>query len=203
MQRNMTILASLVVVAGVGAIGCSSTSGPADAAPPTPVDPSFANDVMPILQQGCTISTVCHGQMGNSGEENLYLGKHQTSLDGKPVDPAVAMMVNAGIVSKPSLEDPSMNLITPMDPANSLHLAQAERRPGHRSRPSAQRACATAPRVRHRRRAACRCRWPPARRCRTPARDHQGLDHGRRQEQLRSARDDRRFVALGGRSFYP
>jgi hypothetical protein len=121
MQRNMTILASLVVVvAGVGAIGCSSSSGPADGGtPPPPVDPSFATDVMPILQQGCTISTVCHGQIGNSGEENLYLGMHQTSLDGTPVDPATAKMVNAGIVSKKSLEDPSMNLITPMDPANS------------------------------------------------------------------------------------
>jgi hypothetical protein len=119
MQRNMTILASLVVVAGVGAIGCSSSSGPGDAAPPPPMDPSFTTDVMPILQQGCTISSVCHGQVGNGGEENLYLGQHQTSLDGTPVDPAVAKMVNAGIVSKPSLEDPSMDIITPGSLANS------------------------------------------------------------------------------------
>jgi hypothetical protein len=96
-----------------------ATDAATDGGSVAPMDPSFAKDVMPILQQSCTISSVCHGQMGNSGEENLYLGQHQTSLDGTPVDPAVAMMVNTGIVSKPSLEDPSMDAITPGSLANS------------------------------------------------------------------------------------
>jgi len=125
MQRNMTILASLAVVAAfAGAIGCSSTSssgtGSSGSSSSTPV--SFKTDVMPILQQGCTISSECHGQTGNAGEENLYLGQHQTSLDGEPVDPTVAMMVQQGIVGVKSMEDPSMNLITASDPANSYLL---------------------------------------------------------------------------------
>jgi hypothetical protein len=118
MQPRLSGIAFLGAI-GVSSLGvaCSSTSAPA-MSPPGPV--SFSNDVMPILQQGCTLTMVCHGQMGNSGEENLYLGKNQApATDGKPVDPAVAMMVNLGIVNKPSLEDPAMNLITPKSLANS------------------------------------------------------------------------------------
>jgi hypothetical protein len=115
MQRNTTRLASFVVVAALsGALGCSSTSGPATTGPV-----SFKTDVMPILQSGCTLSAVCHGQMGNAGEEDLFLGVHQTSLDGTPVDPATAMMVYTGLVGVKSLEDPKMNLVTVMDSKDS------------------------------------------------------------------------------------
>lgn len=124
MQRNMSILTSLlaIVAATSGALGCSSTSGtPASSGSSSGSGGmvSFKADVMPILQQGCTISSVCHGQMGNAGEENLYLGEHQTSLDGTPVDPMVATKVQSLIVGAKSLEDPKLNIVTAGDPANS------------------------------------------------------------------------------------
>jgi hypothetical protein len=122
MQRNMSIVTSLlaVVAATSGALGCSSTSGSSGGSSGSgSSNVSFKADVMPILQQGCTISSVCHGQMGNSGEENLYLGEHQTSLDGTPVDPTVASMVQSMIVGAKSLEDPKLNIVTAGDPANS------------------------------------------------------------------------------------
>ncbi len=112
MQRNMTILTSLTVLAALsGAIGCSSTSGPS-----TSTNVSFKTDVMPIFHQGCTISMECHGQTMNSAEANLYLGNN--FADGDNTDATIAATY-AGLVGVKAVENPSMNIVMPKDPANS------------------------------------------------------------------------------------
>jgi hypothetical protein len=99
------------VLAPAVAIGCSSASTPAGGTDHgTTV--SFANDVMPILQQNCTLA-VCHGQVDSSDVENLYLGDTTTNT------PAVISQVYEGLVGVPSLEDPSMSLVTPSSTADS------------------------------------------------------------------------------------
>jgi hypothetical protein len=72
---------------------------------------SFMFDVMPVFQTGCTISSVCHGQMNNAGEEDLYLGDHAGGT--------APSAVFGGLVGVRSREDPSMNLVTAGSPGNS------------------------------------------------------------------------------------
>jgi hypothetical protein len=111
MHRTRTILSSLVVVASaLGAMGCSSSSSPAPS--DTPV--SFANDVMPIFQSGCTLSSECHGQPNNAAEENLYLGDNMNNT------PAIIAQVYMGLVGVASVEDPSMPLVTAGSPSTSF-----------------------------------------------------------------------------------
>ena len=69
---------------------------------------SFTLDVMPIFQTGCTLSSVCHGQMNNAGEEDLYLGDHAGGTSPSAVF--------GGLVGVRSREDPSMNLVTAGSP---------------------------------------------------------------------------------------
>jgi hypothetical protein len=71
---------------------------------------------MPVLQQNCTASPVCHGQMGDGAVEGLFLG---VSSDGATIEPSTAMMVYAGLVGAKSLEDPSMDLVSPNEPQSS------------------------------------------------------------------------------------
>jgi hypothetical protein len=125
MQRNMTILTSLlaVVAAMSGAIGCSSTSGPSGgggsgSSSGGPVaNPSFKTDIMPIFHQSCTISSSCHGQPNNSAEANLYLGNNFQEGDNTA---DTIMMTYAGLVGVKAVEDPAMALVTAKDPANSF-----------------------------------------------------------------------------------
>lgn len=76
---------------------------------------SFSADVMPVFQRSCTIASVCHGQMGNNGEEDLYLG-----LNAGGGGTADSQAVYNGLVGVPSKEDPSMNLVTTGDLQNSF-----------------------------------------------------------------------------------
>jgi len=129
MLRKLSILASISVVAcalGSISMGCSSsTSGGGGGSGSSSgssggATVSFSNDVMPAFQAGCTLTSECHGQTGNTAEENLYLGENNPdSSTGEPVDPGVAMMVYNGLVGVPSLEDPSMPLVTKGDPTTS------------------------------------------------------------------------------------
>ncbi len=65
---------------------------------------SFGADIMPIFRSGCTLSSVCHGQMGNAAEEELYLGDNAGGTS-----PSV---VYQGLVGVRSKEYPSMDLVT-------------------------------------------------------------------------------------------
>jgi hypothetical protein len=111
-------LAALVCACSV--FGCSSPSTSAPAAGgdggcgSAPV--SFKSDVLPIFAASCSVSTVCHGQMHNAGEENLYLGLSAHEGTNGAGDIAA---VYAALVGVASLEDPSMNLVTSNDPKKS------------------------------------------------------------------------------------
>lgn len=74
---------------------------------------SFSADIMPIFARDCSLSSVCHGQMNNAGDENLYLGLYS---GGGSVD---SQAVYSGLVGVASKEDPSMNLVTAGDSSNS------------------------------------------------------------------------------------
>jgi len=92
-----------------GAIGYDGATGCGSAAV------LFSADIMPIFQRGCTLSSVCHGQMNNAPEENLYLG-----LNSGAGGSADSRAVYSGLVGVASKEDPSMNLVTAGDTANSF-----------------------------------------------------------------------------------
>ncbi len=73
---------------------------------------SFKTDVIPVFQQSCTLSMVCHGQMNNSAEESLYLGENMGTTD-----PNAVYNMLVGVKAK---EIPSMNLVTASDLENSF-----------------------------------------------------------------------------------
>jgi hypothetical protein len=72
---------------------------------------SFASDVVPIFRTGCSLTSVCHGQMNNAAEENLYLGDSAGT--------AASSTIRARLVGVASVEDPAMNLVTANDTAHS------------------------------------------------------------------------------------
>jgi hypothetical protein len=106
----------------------------ADASVPARPGVSFAAEVMPIFQQSCTLSSVCHGQVGNAGEEDLYLGDN---TGGTP-----STQIHDLLVGVPSTEDPSMNLVRAGDPANSYLWIKVSGDPN--SNPSVVKGCAKA-----------------------------------------------------------
>jgi hypothetical protein len=99
---------------------------------------SFGTDVMPLFQRGCTLSSVCHGQMNNAAEENLYLG--QNGGGGGSAD---SQAVYRGLMGVASQEDPSMNLVAAGDPSKSYlwHKVYGD----ENSNPSVASGCANAP----------------------------------------------------------
>jgi hypothetical protein len=111
MHQTLAIITSLAALVGAaGALGCSSSSGGTSCN----TNPSFATDVMPVFQRSCTLSSVCHGQMGNSGEENEYLG-----LNAGGGGSADAKAVYTNLVGVTAKENPSMKIVAPGDLANS------------------------------------------------------------------------------------
>ena len=107
MQIIRTLVSAAGALALVLGVGCSSSSGHDPGA-----EVSFATDVMPIFQQSCALA-VCHGQANNAAVENLYLG------DGTNNTPDVIARVYEGIVGVPSLEDPTMSVVTASSAAKS------------------------------------------------------------------------------------
>jgi hypothetical protein len=95
-------------VSAVAALGCSSSTAAAAGGGPV----SFSNDVMPIFQMGCTLSSSCHGQMTGS-KENLYLGDNVMNT------PDIIKQVYTGLVGVAALEDPAMSLIAKGDTSKS------------------------------------------------------------------------------------
>jgi hypothetical protein len=121
MPRNMAFLASLAAVVSLaGAVGCSSSSSPAASGGCTTASVSFKTDVMPIFPLGCSLTGVCHGQPGNSGEESLYLGHGaDDGINGNCVSspatcngPDDIAAAYAAIVGVKALENPQMDLVS-------------------------------------------------------------------------------------------
>src|SRR5258708_38298718 len=80
-----TAVAAIASAQSLAAIACAcivfGCSSPSTSAPPAGGDGgcgsapvSFNRDVGPVFAASCSVSTVCHGQMRNAGEENLHLG---------------------------------------------------------------------------------------------------------------------------------
>ena len=81
-----------------GAIGYDGATGCGSAAV------LFSADIMPIFQRGCTLSSVCHGQMNNAPEENVYLGLN-SGAGGSAESPSSVRIFSIG---NPKLSAPTM-----------------------------------------------------------------------------------------------
>jgi hypothetical protein len=109
----MAVFSLAVVVTALGAAGCSSSSSPSAASTCDMTAPvSFRNEVAPaFIASGCSDANVCHGQMNNVEEEDLFLG----DMEGG-TDPDV---IYSQLVGVPSKENPSMNRVTAGDTSKS------------------------------------------------------------------------------------
>lgn len=115
-------------------VGAGSDPGHYDGGACGSAPVSFGNDILPIFRSGCTLTQVCHGQMGNAAEEKLYLGGYAGGTS-----PSV---VYQGLVGVPSEEDPSMDLVTSGNPSSSYlwHKVYGDQN----SNPSVASGCASA-----------------------------------------------------------
>jgi len=125
----MNTYRKLLVVAGctpiaLAAFACGSDPEPVKA---TCVDysavsgsPSFADDVIPIFQTSCALSSKCH-QSGGSAEEDLALGLPSSmTMDSDQITAVHAAIVNV------DANRADMKLVVPGDPAGSFLLAKCE-----------------------------------------------------------------------------
>jgi hypothetical protein len=78
---------------------------------------SFKTDVLPILVQSCAF-TSCHGMAGGTNN-GISLGVKPPAMS----DPA---MVVAGMVNVKAKELPTMNFVTPSDPASSYLMHKVD-----------------------------------------------------------------------------
>jgi hypothetical protein len=117
MHRTLALTTSLAaLVCALCALGCSSptSSSNGNSSDDCSGTVSFSKDVIPVFQMSCTLSSVCHGQMGNSGEENLYLG---LNVGGGTMSDIQA--VYQGLMGATAKEDTALKLVAPSDPTNS------------------------------------------------------------------------------------
>jgi hypothetical protein len=91
--------------------GCVPFVPPATFNPAAPVV-SFMNDVQPIFQASCSLSSSCHNST-NTSPAGLYLG-------------AQGALVYANLVGVPSTELPTMVRVKPGDPAASFLLHRVD-----------------------------------------------------------------------------
>jgi hypothetical protein len=93
-------------------VGCSSGSSgaPEDGGGDGSTPVSFQAEVVPIFSGSCALSASCHGDPSTAPLQP-YFGSKDGGVD--------AETILTPIVSVPSAEDPSMNVITPGDPTKS------------------------------------------------------------------------------------
>jgi hypothetical protein len=126
MHRSMVILFSLAVAASASvAIGCSSSTSGGDGGGGSGssgggcanTTVSFKTDIIPIMQNSCSLTSVCHGTMNYAMAEDLYLGPNlanQPSGDtASDITTAYGNIVN--VVAKES----TLKFVVPGDLANS------------------------------------------------------------------------------------
>jgi hypothetical protein len=86
---------------------------------------SFVNDVMPVFVHSCAFSG-CHIVESTDGGpppgnlEFLFIQEHDASVA------MYSQEVYNGLVNKPTIEDPTMNFVTPSDPANSFLMRKMD-----------------------------------------------------------------------------
>jgi hypothetical protein len=108
--------------------GCAGTDcaqrGPYDGGDPaslaSPVT-QFARDVLPVFRGGCGFSG-CHG---DSRPTAPLVFLYASSTNATPVS-AIGPQVYSTIVDKKSLENPSMNYVSPGDPTNSYLMRKLD-----------------------------------------------------------------------------
>jgi hypothetical protein len=118
--RVLLSRAALTILFG-GLVGCSNSSGSPPPANNCPVfqDPAgtdltqppttLKNDVLPVFQASCSLSTACHGAPGG-GPGHLFLGQ-----EGSAVDTAMLVQTLLGH----TIEEPAQVYVKPGDPTGS------------------------------------------------------------------------------------
>lgn len=140
MAHPKTLLAALCLAVPLAAVGggCSSGGGddsgsggagntcPFDYGDYTPTsDPSFANDVMPVIQRACNLST-CHGSSLPKGD--LFMGPSLFSM-GMMVTPdqaTIDMVLTEELINIPSATAPAVMLVMPGSPENSFMMTKID-----------------------------------------------------------------------------
>lgn len=104
--------------------GCGSQSCPYDYSKfdgQTPVV-SFSADVLPILRQGCGLSSVCHGDPAKA-KADLYLGPKLSAPDPTAAE---RQAIVDGIVGVASQTAPSLSVVAAGDPENSFLMLKMD-----------------------------------------------------------------------------
>lgn len=126
---KMILLVSLVACGAAVAVGCSSggtADGCFDYETFAPQAVTLTNDVMPIFQASCALSTSCHGVANASAPGNptskLYLGPPT----GEAFTSTEIDLVYAALVGKKADRAPAMVLVAPGNPRGSFLLGKLE-----------------------------------------------------------------------------
>jgi hypothetical protein len=83
---------------------------------------SFSQDILPIFQNSCGIGAdTCHGSYGG-GQQSLYLAEPVSAGDGY----GDAGAILKGIVGKPSLEAPMLDLVSAGNPEQSYVMKKID-----------------------------------------------------------------------------
>ncbi|MEZ4298457.1 MAG: hypothetical protein R3B70_26130 [Polyangiaceae bacterium] len=77
---------------------------------------SFKDEVLPVFQRSCGVSTSCHGDINQPNENRPYLGPNKNTV--ATADQIAAIF--AAIVDVQSFYEPGMNLVKTGDPENSF-----------------------------------------------------------------------------------
>jgi hypothetical protein len=97
--------------------------------------------VFPIFESSCSLTSVCHGELNDAVAENLYLGPNLSDEPGGPTANDLAT-THDHIVGVKSVEDPTMNQVTPGDLQNSYLWRKVDGDPN--VDPSVKSACVAA-----------------------------------------------------------
>lgn len=100
----------------VSLVACSSDPEEEETCAAPSANVSFETEVLPLFRRSCGLSSSCHGSVTGS-EAELYLGPK--NADPAPDETARGAII-AGIVGKPSLTAPAMNLVTSGSPEQSF-----------------------------------------------------------------------------------
>ncbi len=113
MHRSLGVLTALGVIASAAVVACSSSSSGGGSCAANP-NVSFANDIAPkVFQVSCAITSSCHGTMNETMAENFYIGPTGTTFPPAAWTSTEIAQAYGYIVGVPSVENPSMNFITP------------------------------------------------------------------------------------------
>lgn len=77
---------------------------------------SFKDEVLPILQRSCGVSSSCHGDSTAPNENRPYLGPNKSTM---ATDQDITIILG-GLVDVGSFYETSMSLVKPNDPENSF-----------------------------------------------------------------------------------